>query len=121
MKSQKHNGMPLPGIMKANSGKIVVIALLFVIFSNPLFAQETIDTLDEWSEKILDLFTSPWVKALLLIALIVEAIALVVAGQQGGGGQMLKRFGPWIIGTIILLSASSICGYFLGGLEFEVQ
>ena len=45
---------------------------------------------------------------------------MVLAGQQGGGGQMIKKFAPWIIGTIILLSASSICSYFLGDLSFEV-
>lgn len=46
---------------------------------------------------------------------------MVLAGQQGGGGQMIKKFAPWIIGTIILLSASSICSYFLGDLKFEVS
>ena len=45
---------------------------------------------------------------------------MVLAGQQGGGGQMIKKFAPWIIGTIILLSASSICSYFLDGLSFEI-
>ncbi|MDY5883808.1 MAG: hypothetical protein SPJ65_10885 [Roseburia sp.] len=34
---------------------------------------------------------------------------------------MIKKFAPWIIGTIILLSASSICSYFLGDLSFEVS
>ena len=46
---------------------------------------------------------------------------MVLAGQQGGGGQMIKKFAPWIIGTIILLSASSICSYFLGDLAFEIS
>ena len=53
------------------------------------------------------------------VALIIEAIGMIVAGQQGGGGAIIKKFAPWIIGTIILLSASGITGYFLDGLEFE--
>ena len=56
-----------------------------------------------------------------MVALIVEAISMILAGQQGGGGQVLKRFAPWIIGTLILLSASGICSYFLGDLTFEVS
>ena len=82
---------------------------------------DSIVELDNWADKILELFQSSWVKAILLVALIVEAIGMVLAGQQGGGGQMIKKFAPWIIGTIILLSASSICSYFLGDLSFEVS
>ena len=58
---------------------------------------------------------------LLLVALIIEAIGVVVAGQQGGGGQILKKFAPWIIGTLILLCSSGICSYFLGDLNFEIS
>ena len=92
-------------------------------FALPTFAAgggDSIVELDNWADKILELFQSSWVKAVLLVALIVEAIGMVVAGQQGGGGQMLKKFAPWIIGTIVLLSASSICSYFLKDLSFEV-
>lgn len=106
-----------------SSKKFLAVAAIFALCIVPTFAAgsgESIVELDNWADKILELFQSSWVKAILLVALIVEAIGMVLAGQQGGGGQMLKKFGPWIVGTIILLSASSICSYFLGDLSFEV-
>nr|WP_180485566.1 TrbC/VirB2 family protein [Treponema socranskii] len=103
-----------------NKNLLLFACILFMCIT-PLFAADTIETLDTWGGKILTLFQSTWVKVLLLVALIVEAISMVLAGQQGGGGQVLKRFAPWIIGTIILLSASGICSYFLGDLHFEVS
>jgi len=105
------------------SKKFLTVAAIFALCVVPTFAAgsgESIVELDNWADKILELFQSSWVKAILLVALIVEAIGMVLAGQQGGGGQMIKKFAPWIIGTIILLSASSICSYFLGDLSFEV-
>ncbi len=106
------------------SKKFVTVAAIFALCIVPTFAASSGDSiveLDNWADKILELFQSSWVKAILLVALIVEAIGMVLAGQQGGGGQMIKKFAPWIIGTIILLSASSICSYFLGDLTFEVS
>lgn len=105
------------------SKHFIACALIFAACIVPTFAAgsgESIAELDTWADKILELFQSSWVKAILLVALIVEAIGMVLAGQQGGGGQMIKKFAPWIIGTIILLSASSICSYFLDGLSFEI-
>jgi len=106
------------------SKKFLTVAAVFALCIVPTFAAgggDSIVELDNWASKILELFQSSWVKAILLVALIVEAIGMVMAGQQGGGGQVLKRFLPWILGTIILLSASSICSYFLGDLSFEVS
>lgn len=105
-----------------SNNRFLVFALIMCAFALPTFAAggDSIVELDNWADKILELFQSSWVKAVLLVALIVEAIGMVVAGQQGGGGQMLKKFAPWIIGTIVLLSASSICSYFLKDLSFEV-
>lgn len=103
---------------------LMVVFMLFMIIA-PTFAQsssgDTIEQLDTWGDKILSLLQSTWVKVLLLVALIIEAIGVVVAGQQGGGGQILKKFAPWIIGTLILLCSSGICTYFLGDLSFEIS
>lgn len=106
------------------SKKFLTVAAIFALCIVPTFAASSSDgitELDNWASKILELFQSSWVKAILLVALIVEAIGMVLAGQQGGGGQMIKKFAPWIVGTIVLLSASSICSYFLGDLQFEVS
>lgn len=100
---------------------IMFSLLAFVMVSQTFAVSDTIEALDDWGNKILELFSSNWVKVICLVALIVEAIGVVVAGQQGGGGQIIKKFAPWIIGTIILLSASSICSYFLSGLKFSVD
>ncbi len=100
---------------------ILFCTVLFIAIS-PTFADgESIDALDTWGEKILSLFTSSWIKVLLLVALVVEAIGMVVAGQNGGGGAIIKKFAPWIIGTLIILCASGIVGYFVGDLEFTVS
>jgi len=99
-------------------GMVMICAMAVPTFASS--GGDSIVELDNWADKILELFQSSWVKAILLVALIVEAIGMVLAGQQGGGGQMLKKFAPWIIGTIILLCSSSICSYFLDGMTFEV-
>ncbi len=103
--------------------QIVLMIVLLVVATSPIFAAsgDTIGKLDEWGEKVLALFQSSWVKVILLVALILEAIGMVVMGQQGGGGAIIKKFAPWIIGTIILLSASGICSYFTTGMEFTVS
>lgn len=101
--------------------QVMLIVLVMVIAVVPMFAASDggIDKLDTYGQKLLSLFTSTWVKALLCVALVVEAIAMVMAGQNGGGGSIVKRFAPWILGTIILLSATGICNYFLDGLQFD--
>ena len=98
---------------------ILFTLLAFVMVSNTFAADDTITMLDDWGNKVLSVFSSGWVKALACVALIIEAIGMIVAGQQGGGGAIIKKFGPWIIGTIILLTASGITSYFLDGLAFE--
>lgn len=102
------------------SKSFIMFALLScVMISSTFAATEAIDVLDSWGNKILSIFSSGWVKALACVALIVEAIGMIVAGQQGGGGAIIKKFAPWIIGTIILLCASGITSYFLEGLQFD--
>ena len=102
------------------SKSFIMFALLScVMVSGAFAATDTIETLDTWGERILSIFSSGWVKALACVALIVEAIGMIVAGQQGCGGAIIKKFAPWIIGTIILLCASGITSYFLGGLNYD--
>lgn len=102
-----------------HSKTFLMFALLAVCLVSQTFAADAIDTLDSWSNNLLSLFSSGWVKAICCLALVVEAIVMIFAGQQGGGAAVFKKFAPWIIGTLILLCASGITGYFLNDLEFE--
>ncbi len=103
------------------TSKSFIMFALFscVLISSTFAANDTIENLDTWGNNILSIFSSGWVKALCCVALIIEAIGMIVAGQQGGGGAIIKKFGPWIIGTVILLSASGITSYFLEDLSFD--
>lgn len=103
------------------TSKSFIMFALFscVLISSTFAANDTIENLDTWGNNILSIFSSGWVKALCCVALIIEAIGMIVAGQQGGGGAIIKKFGPWIIGTVILLSASGITSYFLNDLSFD--
>lgn len=105
--------------MKNHKKFVFIIMLVCITVAQVFAADDAIGVLDEWGDKVLALLSSNWVKVLLLVALIVEAIMMVVAGQQGGGN-IMKRFGPWIIGTIILLSANGIVSYFVKDMKFEV-
>lgn len=76
-------------------------------------------TMTSWTSKITGFLGSSWIKAVALIALVIEAVGIVVGGQQGGGGAVFKKFAPWIVGTVILLMASAICNYMYEGLSFS--
>ncbi len=89
----------------------IVLILLFMVV-NFTFAQETIAELDEWGDKVLGLIGSNWVKAIAALGFAIESGALIFAGRQQEG--MLKKFMPWMMGTIGLLAVSSIVDFFWG-------
>lgn len=103
--------------------QFLLCIFLVLIAVTPMFADDAsgIGALDSWGKKLLSIFSSGWVKAILLMALIGEAIGIVFMGQNGGGGAAVKKMLPWIIGTIILLSATSIGEFFFTGMKFEVK
>ncbi len=76
-----------------------------------VFAADSIDELDAWGDKVLSLIGSSWIQALCALALAIEAGACIFAGRNGESG-MIKKFLPWMVGTIGLLSASSITEFF---------
>lgn len=125
MKTNTENAKKGKSFLKSVKGivcsKSFAMFALFscVIISNTFAVDSTIATLDTWGDNILAIFASGWVKALACVALIIEAIGMIVAGQQGGGGAIIKKFGPWIVGTVILLTASGITGYFLKDLKYD--
>ena len=93
--------------------KIVLVLCMVFLVCVSAFAQGkggAIGKLDTWGEKIVSLFTSTWLKAICIVALISICIGMIVAGRNEPG--LIKKFIPWLIGTIVLLSASDIVKYF---------
>ena len=92
--------------------KRVIMFFLFVMLCvASLFAADgNIAKLDDWAKIILGLFTSTWLKAVCVIALIAICLTMVTVGRQEPG--MFKKFIPWLVGVIIMLSAANIVSFF---------
>lgn len=99
--------------------KFVMFMFLAFVFVSATFADNnataatTNDTfgLNSKVQILVNLISSPWVKGIACIALIVECIGLITAGRQEPG--MFKKFIPWIAGTIIFMAAGTITNKFL--------
>lgn len=87
--------------------------LLSICFTS-LFA-DGIPVLDNAGNKILELVGATWVKALLVVALIIEFGVIAFGNAQGEGG-IIKKVLPWIIGTAGILGATSIVNFFFSGI-----
>ena len=99
--------------------KSAICILLIALFcSSGLFADDGIAVLDNAGQSILDLVGAKWVKALLVVALIVEFGGIAFGNAQGEGG-MVKKVLPWIIGTAGILGATSIVNFFFGSVTQE--
>lgn len=79
---------------------------------------EGIAVLDSAGESILALVSAKWVKALLVVALIIEFGVIAFGNAQGEGG-VIKKVLPWIIGTAGILGATSIVNFFFSGITQE--
>lgn len=92
--------------------KRVIMFFLFVMLCvTSLFAADgNIAKLDDWAKIILGLFTSTWLKAVCVIALISICLTMVTVGRQEPG--MFKKFIPWLVGVVIMLSAANIVSFF---------
>ena len=92
--------------------KRVIMFFLFVMLCvTSLFAADgNIAKLDDWAKIILGLFTSTWLKAVCVIALIAICLTMVTVGRQEPG--MFKKFIPWLVGVVIMLSAANIVSFF---------
>lgn len=93
--------------------KFVMMMFFAVACISATFAETNTDTfgLNSKVKILVDLISSPWVKGIACIALIVECIGLITAGRQEPG--MFKKFIPWIAGTIIFMAAGTITNKFL--------
>lgn len=90
--------------------KFVMFLFLAVVCVSSTFAEDDFG-LNSKVQILVDLISSPWIKGIACIALIVECIGLVTAGRQEPG--MFKKFIPWIAGTIIFMAAGTITNKFL--------
>ena len=98
--------------------KFFMFALLFVCAVTPIFAQEATG-IDSAVEKVTTFLSNGVITAICLIALVIEAIGVIVMGKQGADMQaIIGKFAPWVVGTVVLLSANGICNYFLSDLSF---
>ena len=89
--------------------KFFMFALLFVCALTPIFAQEATG-IDSDVSKVTTFLSSGTITAVCLI---------VVMGKQGADIQsIISKFSPWVVGTVVLLSANGICNYFLSDLSF---
>lgn len=91
--------------------------VLFLSSAN-IFADDGIDVLDTAGDKILGLISAKWVKALLVVALVIEFGAVAFGAAQGEGG-IIKKVLPWILGTAGILGATSIVNFFFSGITQE--
>lgn len=98
--------------------KVFIFALIFICAAFPIFAQNATG-IDSAVEKVTSFLSSGLITAVCLIALVVEGIGVVVMGKQGADIQaIIGKFAPWVIGTVVVLSANGICNYFLTDLSF---
>lgn len=91
--------------------KFVMIMFFACICISATFAETDTFGLNSKVKILVELISSPWVKGIACIALIVECIGLITAGRQEPG--MFKKFIPWIAGTIIFMAAGTITNKFL--------
>lgn len=93
--------------------------VLMAVAVTPVFAQNS-GVLDGAVSKVTSFLSSGLITAVCLIALVVEGIGVVVMGKQGADIQaIIGKFAPWVVGTVVLLSANGICNYFLADLSFS--
>ena len=91
--------------------RLVLLVILLAVTTFSVFAAEDTFGLNNKVGLILQMLSSPWVKGIACIALIIECIGLITMGRQEPG--MFKKFIPWIAGTIIFMAAGTITSKFI--------
>lgn len=95
-----------------NHKKAFLMAFFAVVMCSFTFA----DAASEMSSsvnRIVDFFSSGWVKGIACIMLIGECLGLFFAGGQNP--QIFKKFLPFIIGTMLFICAGKIITLVFGG------
>ena len=101
--------------------KCFLFSILLFCVITPIFASSSSSTgIDSAVEKVTSFLSNGVITALCLVALVIEAAGVVVMGKQGADIQtIIGKFAPWVVGTVVLLSANGICNYFLSDLSFS--
>ena len=99
-----------------NRKKIITFCIVFVISLVCAYADSGgISKLDDYGRMILGLFTSFWMKATCAVAFILISIRAITVGRDEPG--LMKKYIPWLIGVMLLLSAGEIVNFFFSGNE----
>lgn len=85
--------------------KISLIAFFMICICSFTFADAASD-MSTSVNRIVDFFSSGWVKGICCIMLIGECLGLLFAGGQNP--QIFKKFLPFIIGTVLFMCAGKI-------------
>lgn len=94
-----------------NNKKIVLFAFFMVVACSFTFADAATD-MNTSVNRIVDFFSSGWVKGIACIMLIGECLGLLFAGGQNP--QIFKKFLPFIIGTVLFMCAGKIIALVFG-------
>lgn len=92
--------------------KMAFVAFFAVVACSFTFAGAAED-MNTSINRIVDFFSSGWVKGIACIMLIGECLGLLFAGGQNP--QIFKKFLPFIIGTILFMCAGKIITLIFGG------
>ncbi|UTC47743.1 TrbC/VirB2 family protein [Treponema vincentii] len=99
-----------------NRKKIITFCIVFFISIVCAYADTGgISKLDDYGRMILGLFTSFWMKATCTVAFILICIRAVTVGRDEPG--LMKKYIPWLIGVMLLLSAGEIVNFLFSGNE----
>lgn len=93
--------------------KVFFFTLFAFVMCSFSFAADAAEGMTSAVNNIVDFFSSGWVKGIACIMLIGECLGLLVAGGQNP--QIFKKFLPFIIGTILFMTAGKIVTLVFGG------
>jgi type IV secretory pathway VirB2 component (pilin) len=97
--------------MNTKTMKRFAAALLLLLVCGGFAAAQEDFGLNSKVGILIDFVTSPWIKGIACIFLIVACITLITQGRQEP--ELFKRFIPWIIGAILYMAAGTITSKFI--------
>ena len=99
-----------------NKKKIIAFCIVFFVSIVCAYADTgSIGKLDNYARLILGFFTSFWMKATCAVAFILICLRAITVGRDEPG--LIKKYIPWGVGVLLLLSAGEIVNFFFDGNE----